>query len=82
VELGNYSRGTQTGLITAISMNPTSPDNNLTDLLASGGLTFNVTGSVAIPAGQPIPSGWSATISSCFYAKIRKTFQEMIDGAK
>jgi hypothetical protein len=83
VELANYSRGTPTGrIITAISMNPTSPDNNLTDLLASGGLTFNVTGSVAIPAGQPIPGTWSATVSSCFYAKIRKTFQEMIDGAK
>jgi hypothetical protein len=82
VELANYTRGTQTGLITTISMNPTSPDNNLTNFLASGGLTFNVAGSVAIPAGQPIPGTWSATVSSCFYAKVHRTFQEMIDGAK
>jgi hypothetical protein len=82
VELANYRRGTQTGVITTISMDPSSPDNNLTNFLASGGLTFNVTGSVSIPAGQPIPGNWSATVSSCFYAKIHKTFQEMIDGAK
>jgi hypothetical protein len=82
VELANYKRGTQTGLITHITLDPTSPDNNLTGLLTSGGLSFNVTGTVSIPAGQPIPGNWSATVSSCFYAKVRKTLQEMVDGAK
>jgi hypothetical protein len=82
VELANYRRGTQSGVITTISVDSSSPDNNLSDFLAGGGLTFNVSGSVAIPGGQPIPSSWSATVSSCFSARIHKTFQEIIDGAK
>jgi hypothetical protein len=78
VELAHYVRtGTN---VRSISLASDAPGVNLTDLLANGGLTLSLSGDVFIPGGQTVPAQWSAQISSCFYAKVHKTLQEIIDG--
>jgi hypothetical protein len=79
VQLARYARGGQTGA-TSIHLESLAPDANLANYLANGGLTLTVSGDVSVPGGQAVPGTWTATISTCFYAKVHKTLQEMIDG--
>jgi hypothetical protein len=79
VELGQYVRGSQVN-VTSISFPSGAPNVNLSDFLASGGLTLHVDGNVSVPGGQRVPATWSAEVETCLYAKVHKTFQQMIDG--
>lgn len=79
VTLARYNRGTQTG-VTRIALQSLAPDTNLSDFLASGALNLSVNGSVRVEAGQTVPTSWSAQVTSCLYAKIHKTAQQLIDG--
>ena len=79
VTLAQYVKGTRTG-VRSISLESLAPGTNLADFLASGGLTVQVSGTVSVPGGQTVPAVWSAQVSSCLYAKIHKTFQQLIDG--
>jgi hypothetical protein len=79
VDLGEYTRGTRVG-VTTISLPSRAPNVNLSDFLASGALTLHLAGQVTVPGGQVVPSTWSAEVEACLYAKVRKTFQQMIDG--
>jgi hypothetical protein len=80
VVLGQYARGSQTGVITSISVQPEAQQTNLSDLLAGGAITLSLSGGVSVAAGQPIPSTWTTAATTCLYAKVHKTFQEIIDG--
>jgi hypothetical protein len=79
VRLARYARGGPTGA-TAIHLESLAPEANLADYLASGGLALTVSGDVSVPGGQAVPGTWTATISTCFSAKVRKTLQEILDG--
>jgi hypothetical protein len=80
VVLGQYARGSQTGVITSISVEPEAQSANLSDLLANGGITLSLSGGVSVAGGQPVPSTWSTTATTCLYARVHKTLQEIIDG--
>jgi hypothetical protein len=80
VMLGRYARGSQTGVITSISIQPEVRQTNLSDFLAGGAITLRLSGGVSVAAGQPVPSTWTAAATTCLYAKVHKTFQQMIDG--
>ena len=79
VQLARYARGGAIGA-TAIHLESLAPDANLADHLASGGLALTVSGDVSVPGGQAVPGTWTATISTCFSAKVHRTLQEIIDG--
>jgi hypothetical protein len=79
VPLAHYDRGSQTG-VTHISLDSDNPGVNLSDRLANGGLSLQLSGAVSVPAGQAVPANWNAQITACFSAKIHKTLQQMIDG--
>jgi hypothetical protein len=79
VALGGFTRGTRTGL-TTISLVSSHRDVNLAGFLAGGAIALQLAGSVDVPAGQAVPAAWTATVSACFYAKVKKTFQQLING--
>jgi hypothetical protein len=79
VPLAHYDRGAQTG-VTHIALDSDNPGANLSDFLANGGLSLQVSGAVSVPAGQVVPATWNAQFTACFSAKIHKTLQQMIDG--
>jgi hypothetical protein len=76
VLLGQYVRGARTN-VRSISIPSESPGTNLSDLLASGALSLQVSGNATVPATQQT---WSAQVEACLSAKVRKTLQQMIDG--
>jgi hypothetical protein len=80
VVLGRYARGSQTGVITSISIQPEAQTSNLSDFVANGGITLGMSGGVSVAAGQPVPSSLTTSVTTCLSAKVHKTFQEMIDG--
>ena len=77
--LAFYGGGMTTGS-KVLRIGPLDAANNLVAFLQNGNLVLHLEGSVAIPAGAQIPTSWTASIQGCFYAKVKKTFQEMIDG--
>jgi len=79
VQLGQYTRGAQTG-VTTISLGLSAPGQNLADFLANGGLILDLSGGVSVPAGQTVPGTWSTTVTTCLYAKVHKTLQDLIGG--
>lgn len=79
VELAHYVRGPETG-VTRISLDSANPGANLTGLLVNGGLSADVYGEVTIPAGQTIPASFSATVTACFSAQVKKTLEQLING--
>jgi hypothetical protein len=79
VTLARFARGTRTGL-TTISLLPAHPDVNLAGFLTGGSVALQLAGSVDVPAGRSVPPAWTATVSACFYAKVKKTFQELANG--
>jgi len=79
VQLGLYTRGSQTG-VTTISLSSMAPDQNLTDFLSNGGLILDLSGGVSVPAGQTVPGSWTTTVTTCLSAKVHKTLQDLIDG--
>jgi hypothetical protein len=80
VVLGRYARGSQTGVVTSISIQPEAQDNNLSDFVANGGITLGMSGGVSVAAGQPVPANLTTAVTTCLSAKVHKTFQEIIDG--
>ena len=76
-----YGGGMTTGA-RVLKIGPLDPDNNLLTFLQNGNMVFNLEGSVDIPANAPIPTGFTVTVQGCFYAKVRKTFDELINGTK
>jgi hypothetical protein len=65
-----------------LKIGPLNAANNLVTFLQNGNMVMYLEGSVAIPAGARIPTGFTATVQGCFYAKVKKTFEEMINGTK
>jgi hypothetical protein len=62
-----------------LRIGPLDAANNLVTYLQNGNMVLNLEGSVNIPGGAQIPSSFTASIQGCFYAKVRKTFDEMIN---
>ncbi len=69
---GGLTRGART-----LTLEPVNPDNNLVTFLRNGNMVVFLTGTAAVPAGSPVPSTWTASITTCLYAKVRETLQEM-----
>jgi hypothetical protein len=65
-----------------LKIGPLDANNNLQTFLQSGKVVFELEGSVDIPANAPIPTGFTVTVQGCFYAKVKKTFEEIINSAK
>jgi hypothetical protein len=63
------------------SIGPRDPNNNLVTMLQNGGLTLDVEASYDI-ASPPASGAWSAGVNACFSASVKKTFDELINGAK
>jgi hypothetical protein len=80
-QLAFYGGGMTTGS-KVLKIGPLNAANNLVTFLQNGNMVLHLEGSVAIPAGAPIPTSWTASDQGCFSAKVKKTFQEMIDGTK
>ncbi len=79
VLLVDYTPGSGT-IGSTITANSLAPGQNLIAFLNNGGLAFSVSGTYD---PRLFPSGattWTGTITACFSAKVKKTFQEMIDG--
>jgi len=80
VVLGRYARGSQSGVITSISVQPEAQNSNLSGFVASGGITLGMSGGVSVAAGQPVPSTLTTAVTTCLSAKVHKTLQEIING--
>jgi hypothetical protein len=80
-QLAYYGGGMTSGS-RVLKIGPLNAANNLVTFLQNGNMVLHLEGSVAIPGGAQIPSSWTASVQGCFYAKVKKTFQEMVDGTK
>ena len=78
-QLAFYGGGMTTGS-KVLRVGPLDGRNNIVAYLRNGSMVLTLDGAVAIPAGAPIPTSWTASVKACFSAKVKKTFQEMIDG--
>ena len=78
-QLAYYGGGMTSGS-RVLRIGPLDGENNLVTFLQNGNMVLYLEGSVAIPGGAQIPSSWTASVQGCFYAKVRKTFDEMING--
>jgi hypothetical protein len=78
-QLAYYGGGMTTGS-KVLRVGPLDGRNNIVAYLRNGSMVLTLEGAVAIPAGAQIPSSWTASVKGCFSAKVKKTFQEMIDG--
>ncbi len=79
VLLAAYARGTSTpGAI--LSLDSLAPAENLTDFLQSGALRLDLTGSVDPALWPSGTTAFSASVTACFSAQVRKTLQELING--
>ena len=79
VTLVDYVPGTAVSGAT-LTVTPQNPGQNLIGLLRNGGLTLAVSGDYdpsLFPAGT---TAVTASVSACFSAKVKKTFEEMING--
>jgi hypothetical protein len=65
----------------AINVPASNGDYNLADLLdANGNLTLSFGGTVNVPAGTTVPNTFGGRVSVCISAKVKKTFDELING--
>jgi hypothetical protein len=80
-ELARYGGGMTSGS-KVLKVGPLNAANNLVTFLQNGNMVLNLAGSVSIPAGAQIPGSWTATVQGCFSAKLKKTFEEIINGTK
>jgi hypothetical protein len=78
-ELAYYGGGMTSGS-TSLELGPLDAANNLVAFLRNGGMVLQLDGSVVIPGGAPIPTSFTATVTGCFSAKVRKTLDEIING--
>ena len=80
-EVAVYGGGMTSGA-RVLRIGPLDPDNNLVTYLQSCNLVFNLEGSVAVPADsiERVPAEFTVTVQGCFYAKVKKTFDELING--
>lgn len=78
-QLARYGGGMTSGS-TVLKIGPLNAANNLVTFLQNGSMVLHLDGSVSIPGGAQIPSSWTASVQGCFYAKVHKTLQEVIDG--
>jgi hypothetical protein len=65
-----------------LKIGPLDAENNLLTFLQNGNMKFDLQGSVDIPANAPIPTSFTVTVQGCFYAKVKKTFDEIINSTK
>jgi hypothetical protein len=72
-ELARHGGGLTTGS-RVLTVGPLNAANNLVTFLQSGNMVLDLEGSVSIPAGAQIPTGFTASVQGCFYAKVKKTF--------
>jgi len=63
-----------------LKVNPLDANNNLVTFIRDGSMVVNLEGVVNVPGGATVPATWSATVQGCFYAKVKKTFDELING--
>jgi hypothetical protein len=80
-EVAHYGGGMTTGS-RVLKIGPLNAANNLVTFLNQGNMVLTLAGTVSIPAGAQIPGSWTASVQGCFYAKVKKTFEEIINGAK
>ncbi len=80
-QLGFYSGGLPANS-RVLKVGALSADNNLITFLKSGTMVLYLEGSVAVPGGAQVPASWTGSIQGCFYAKVKKTFDEIINSAK
>lgn len=78
-ELAYYGGGMTSGSKT-LKLGPLDAANNLIAFLQNGGMVLQLEGSVVIPGGAPIPTSFTATVTGCFSAKVKKTLDEIING--
>ena len=76
-----YGGGMTTGS-TVLRVAPLDGQNNIVAYLRNGSMALTLEGAVAIPAGAQIPSSWTASVQGCFFARVKETLQEMIDGTR
>jgi hypothetical protein len=79
--LGVYGGGLPAGSM-LLHIDPLDAANNLVTFLANGNMVLTVQGSVNVPAGAPVPTSITASVTGCFSAKVKKTFDEIINGTK
>lgn len=63
----------------SINLPASNPGANLADYLSNGSLTLSYSGSAAVPAGSTIPTTWSGSVNVCIQARVKKTFNELIN---
>jgi hypothetical protein len=63
----------------SINLPASNPGANLADLVSNGGLTLSYSGAAAVPAGSTIPTTWSGSVNLCIQARVKKTFNEIIN---
>lgn len=68
---------------TAINIQASNGEYNLADFIdANGNLTLSFGGTVNVPAGSTVPNTFGGRLSVCISAKVKKTFDELINGTK
>ena len=78
-QLAFYGGGLPAGT-RVLSLGPLNAVNNLVGFLTNGNMVLYLDGTVDVPAGTPVPTSFTASVTACFSAKVKKTFQELIDG--
>ncbi len=62
---------------TTIALAPRERANNLVGVIQNGGLTLQLDATYA----STVPPGiWTASVTACFSAKVKKTFEQLING--
>jgi hypothetical protein len=81
--VASYGGGMTTGS-RVLKVGPLDANNNLLTFLQNGNMAFNLEGSVVIPdePNTRVPTGFTVTVQGCFYAKVKKTVEEIINGTK
>jgi hypothetical protein len=63
----------------SINLPASNPDANLADHVSNGGLTLTYSGVAAVPSGSTIPATWSGSVNLCIQARVKKTYNELIN---
>jgi hypothetical protein len=79
--LVDYTAPTGSPSGATFSIGPRDPNNNLVTMLQNGGLTLDVEASYDV-ASPPASGAWSAGVNACFSASVKRTFDQLINGAK
>ena len=76
VVVAQYAGGLPAGA-TSFNLASSNTGYNIFSALQDGSVQFNLQGHVTVPAGQTIPSTWTATVNACFNAHVKTTLQDL-----